>query len=284
MTELEIIQQNHADVYDDYDYDEYDMEYIPRQEYKEKEVMLDDSDHNNVRDIYDIYHNQKWEEENKEMNTNSGDIHQHNLVYENINGKDEPSSIDYVNSEVQEYANQKGKEEISARYSDRFDNVKDIYDQGHNHKWEADIKELHMKENMVESETKRDDYEEGIINLYNILKRNHAIDEKSGSIKWGDKMWAEVEADWGDDRAEVKADWGDDGAEVETDWGDDGKTRRNKYRVRKKKKEPLAGVKKVKNVKKAPLGSSASILSDWHTGMGEVLEKQPNLKFADDQR
>ena len=271
MIELEISHQNHADEmldydYDDYDdYDEYDMEYIHRQEYRKKEVLIDDSDLDNVRDIYDIYHNHKREEEN------SADIHheryQHDYeVYENNNWKEEekPFSIDPSNSDTQEYDNQKEEEdkEISTRYSDRFDNVKDRYDQGYNHKWELDMKELQLKENIVESDSNRDDYEEGIINLYNILKRNHAIDEKSGSIKWGDKMWAEVEADW----------------------GDDGETRRNKYRVRKKKKEPLPEVKKVKNVKKAPLGSSASILSDWHRGMGEVLEKQPNLKFADDQR
>ena len=98
---------------------------------------------------------------------------------------------------------------------------------------------------------------EGIINLYNILKENNAIDEKSGNIKWGDKMWKEVE----------------------DEWEDEDKKKMTKYRVRKKKKE-------VSNLPDQRTGSSvsgASILSSWSTGIKEVVENEPKLKFEDEE-
>ena len=141
--------------------------------------------------------------------------------------------------------------------SDKFYKVKDIFEQGYDHDWEDDNNDSDQNKRKYTDDIEKA-RNEGIINLYNILKENNAIDEESGNIKWGDKMWKEVE----------------------DDWGDNDKKKMTKYRVRKKKKE-------ASNLPDQRTGSSvsgASILSSWSTGIKEVVENEPKLKFEDEPR
>ena len=168
---------------------------------------------------------------------------------------DSDNIYDTHNQKYNNYSN--NESEVSSHDSDKFYKVKDIYDQGYDHDWEDDNNDSDQNKMKYTDDIEKA-RNEGIINLYNILKENNAIDEESGNIKWGDKMWKEVE----------------------DDWENNDKKKMTKYRVRKKKKE-------VSNLPDQRTGSSvsgASILSSWSTGIKEVVENEPKLKFEDEPR
>jgi len=103
-------------------------------------------------------------------------------------------------------------------------------------------------------------------NIYSSFEENHSpVDTGSGNIKWGEKMWEEVEKDWNKNTENWK----------------------KKYRVRKKKTDlPKSDVSKNLPAEADPnIGSDdgAKYLSAW-ANAGELLQNQPKLKFVDDKR